>query len=247
MKIVLSLVRVVPLLVFLLAANTASAFYDPAIGKWISRDPIGERGGANISAFLANDSVNEIDPLGLACGKFKILSEYTHPSKAIGETRTGLIIGFELRYDPGNPDQCCKCGTIVLVQAIKSKRWSVPQFDASDAQRRDNIHQKGTAPFPPYNPPGIEDPRLGYSKYSYVDSPESGKWYLEACAICRQQGKPDAVVGCVAFTFQQKPHELCVPGGKDVCNGLIYEQEAADPGGLWKAAVDQWTHMPEAQ
>ena len=34
-------------------------------GRWISRDPIGERGGLNLYGFVGNDAVNRIDVLGL--------------------------------------------------------------------------------------------------------------------------------------------------------------------------------------
>jgi RHS repeat-associated protein len=39
--------------------------YDPDLGRWESRDPIGEVGGANLYSFVANDPVDRVDPLGL--------------------------------------------------------------------------------------------------------------------------------------------------------------------------------------
>ena len=41
-------------------------FYASANGKWLSRDPIGERGGLNLYAFDGNDGVNQVDVLGLS-------------------------------------------------------------------------------------------------------------------------------------------------------------------------------------
>jgi RHS repeat-associated protein len=40
-------------------------WYDPATGRWPSRDPIEERGGVNLYGFVGNDGVNRIDRLGL--------------------------------------------------------------------------------------------------------------------------------------------------------------------------------------
>jgi hypothetical protein len=50
-------------LVFL--ANSAQAHYDPNVGRWLSRDPIAERGGVNLYGMIGNDSVNHTDNLGL--------------------------------------------------------------------------------------------------------------------------------------------------------------------------------------
>jgi RHS repeat-associated protein len=40
-------------------------FYDPETGRWPSRDPIAERGGANLYGFVYNSPFNWIDRLGL--------------------------------------------------------------------------------------------------------------------------------------------------------------------------------------
>ncbi len=40
-------------------------FYNPSIGKWITRDPIEEAGGLNLYGFVYNNPVNWVDLLGL--------------------------------------------------------------------------------------------------------------------------------------------------------------------------------------
>jgi len=49
-------------------ATTASAFYNPQTGRWLNRDPIGLRGGANENAFVLNSPISHYDILGRACG-----------------------------------------------------------------------------------------------------------------------------------------------------------------------------------
>jgi RHS repeat-associated protein len=39
--------------------------YSPTLGRWISRDPIGEAGGINLFAYVGNGPLVGIDPLGL--------------------------------------------------------------------------------------------------------------------------------------------------------------------------------------
>jgi uncharacterized protein RhaS with RHS repeats len=46
-------------------ADSANAGYDPTIGRWLSRDPIGEEGGLNLYAYVLNNPINFWDPLGL--------------------------------------------------------------------------------------------------------------------------------------------------------------------------------------
>jgi uncharacterized protein RhaS with RHS repeats len=53
------------LLASLLLAEASHAFYDASIGRWISRDPIAERGGVNLFSFVENKPTIGVDPLGL--------------------------------------------------------------------------------------------------------------------------------------------------------------------------------------
>jgi len=45
--------------------NFRARWYDPASGRWLSKDPIGIEGGPNLYAFCGNDPVNFRDPWGL--------------------------------------------------------------------------------------------------------------------------------------------------------------------------------------
>ena len=39
-------------------------YYDPRLGRWINHDPIGELGGLNLYAYVFNDPIGVVDPLG---------------------------------------------------------------------------------------------------------------------------------------------------------------------------------------
>ncbi len=49
------------------AALNVQAFFDPTIGRWASRDPVGEDAGPNLYGFVNNDSINDADYLGECC------------------------------------------------------------------------------------------------------------------------------------------------------------------------------------
>lgn len=47
-----------------LGAAEVRAYYNPKTGRWLTRDPIGERGGVNLHGFVANSPTNHLDALG---------------------------------------------------------------------------------------------------------------------------------------------------------------------------------------
>ena len=66
--------RGIVLAILLTASYSASAFYDPTIGAWVNRDPIGEKGGPNVYGYVGNNSISRFDKLGLfslICDKCK--------------------------------------------------------------------------------------------------------------------------------------------------------------------------------
>ncbi|MEP2775846.1 MAG: RHS repeat-associated core domain-containing protein [Luteolibacter sp.] len=48
-------------------------YYDPKTGRWLNRDPIGERGGINLYSFVHNSPINRYDRLGLMGEEFWVV------------------------------------------------------------------------------------------------------------------------------------------------------------------------------
>jgi len=45
--------------------TTLFRFYSSDLGRWISRDPLGEAGGINLYGYVGNNPISRFDPLGL--------------------------------------------------------------------------------------------------------------------------------------------------------------------------------------
>ena len=75
-------------------------FYSPALGRWMTRDPLGEVGGINLYEFVGSDPVRYVDPLGLNIWS-KLLGKYVGK---IVEKVVGKIVGKEVGK---------RCGEIV--------------------------------------------------------------------------------------------------------------------------------------
>ena len=78
-------------------------YYDPATGRWPSRDPIGERGGVNLYGFCLNRATLAFDILGRESVGF-IIEQLTEgilvTSKSVGDwsavTKAGRAAGAEM-------------------------------------------------------------------------------------------------------------------------------------------------------
>ena len=116
--------RILACLVFgLIATNLAHAFYDPGAGRWVSRDPIGERGGMNLYGFVSNDPTDTIDKLGedgystnyLVCRDLYYV--------------TGLIYAHPDDEDPvavANPNDVIRDK---FFEQYLPKKWASPYYD----------------------------------------------------------------------------------------------------------------------
>jgi hypothetical protein len=96
------------LLTLLESVQLTSAFYDPTVQRWINRDPIGERGGANLHAFVHNQPVSNWDRDGREAG-----FEYPRPGMMVPppckpvmtpEVCYQRALAADREYFPGNAD-----------------------------------------------------------------------------------------------------------------------------------------------
>ena len=81
--------------------------YNPTLGRWISRDPLDDAEmseGPNLYLYVHNDSINVIDPLGLACKWFtKTDGQLTDWQNLVSHSLGHLPIGHSGYGANGNP------------------------------------------------------------------------------------------------------------------------------------------------
>lgn len=79
---------------FALLAEPTKAFYSPVQGRWLSRDPLGEKGAANLHSFVENRVLNAHDRLGLhSCGE---CSKWTSWGNLEWDAREGRFTGSDV-------------------------------------------------------------------------------------------------------------------------------------------------------
>ena len=66
-------------------------FYDPALGRWLNRDPIGEQGGLNLYGFVGNNGINRFDYLGMCWSNARAVAHYMSNGGDVSLATTGCV------------------------------------------------------------------------------------------------------------------------------------------------------------
>ena len=74
-------------------------YYDPATGRFISRDPAGPVDGPNLYAFVNNNPINYVDPMGLEAKKLFVVSWPTVPDGTNKQYKQMVEDDDQVAYD----------------------------------------------------------------------------------------------------------------------------------------------------
>jgi len=77
-------------------------WYDPKTGRWLSRDPIGERGAESLYGFVENDAINFVDTLGLFSSRYhRVITINALEHTILGPNYVKIIADANVGQDDG--------------------------------------------------------------------------------------------------------------------------------------------------
>jgi hypothetical protein len=177
-------------LLLLLLPLTAQCFYNPSAGRWLSRDPIEEQGGANLLAFANNNPGQSPDRLGLCvkeCGvksiMFKPYATWAPLSPGGWILRTTILspgkftynLGYEFEIDiqfledASHDPSSCRYVQLIQATAIANGRSITKDINGVPAGDG-NLHLDGNWP-----PPGWTDDNIA-KHLNLWKTPTGTKW-----------------------------------------------------------------------
>jgi hypothetical protein len=180
-------------------AETAQAHYDPNIGRWISRDPIGENDGGNLYHFSLNSPVTFFDFLGLKVsvtvddktGPKDVGADWAQIAQMIkticgsahlnddgsisfmnGSQTAGAVGGFVYGLEAGTANGCC-----CLKQLVDSENTWLVKLSRQEGNPGTIPPKKGVGFNNPVPPGHFGPPAPGFSTGGQVFAPIPGGQY----------------------------------------------------------------------
>ncbi|MGB0242224.1 MAG: RHS repeat domain-containing protein, partial [Verrucomicrobiales bacterium] len=112
-------------------------YYDAQTGRWISRDPIEERGGWNLYGFVGNNAVNATDFLGKWPKKIPKPNPFAIGSAAICQAAVAVIQRCAKKYEcKENCNPCCSGAAAIAAQIVASLANSLNPIGAISCSHR---------------------------------------------------------------------------------------------------------------
>lgn len=178
------------------------------MGRWINRDPIGERGGTNLLGFVDNLPTSDVDPLGL----WRFVPDVGVFSGSFGPTSVATLgSSFNLVFLPDRSYfLCADCTSVGFVQIYRAEYVTAQRIVQNEVDFSGNWTLDAD-PGPFYMYAEEKNPKKGVPS-SMHDTPMLGinwlmrrlPYYLfmefETCAVCSGGTARGEVYGCVRWS-----------------------------------------------
>ena len=119
------------LLVTLTLASTSHAYYQAEQGRWLNRDPIGERDAGALYGFTGNNGVNIYDRFGLRFGEGSLIGQATQEQVNAIRSACSALNSITGKVD-GKP--CYVCTIQTDTASVEDVENSLRNFDNTHVQ-----------------------------------------------------------------------------------------------------------------
>jgi hypothetical protein len=186
---------------FIIGAQSAFAFYDTSVGRWLSRDPIEEKGGMNLYGMAANDPVNKYDLLGQIVGDahVNVFQPLIDVSKLYKKTKYVMGWHFSATWKPPaiwtKWPQCSPCTKVLWLQQESEGYPYKPDFTPASYTKEPGVGGPWIAGDPKHTEANIID--LPSVNWDYYPNPTSITNIFKTQATCiegRDTGKIYATI-----------------------------------------------------
>ncbi|HXJ57699.1 MAG TPA: RHS repeat-associated core domain-containing protein [Verrucomicrobiae bacterium] len=204
-------------------------YYSPRDGSWLSRDPIGERGGANLYGFARNDPLDYRDALGLRAEfPHRDLSRYRvcKRSALIAQLQQGGV-------EPGDYQKdCCQLITVL----IKLPLCTAPGLDGKGLGGHTGIGiEDEYYDFGPARSVGPIEAVIGVPGSPWWDDPNFGAWDTQ-----RVHSTDDIMLSDILSNMEEGFGRE--PFGPDGMPLDVFKIEMAVTAAEAERARDYWRH-----
>jgi RHS repeat-associated protein len=214
-------------------------YYAPEWGRWLSRDPIGERGGLNLYRFCFNDGINWFDYLG-----WNPVNGGISVPNGTGSTANGQNDHFDKVADDGadkGKNQRANSGKEMLdfMQELSKNGCCIKTLTVA-GHGWDSVQRDGT---PAGDGPGL--PGVADGSGLYEDGPSGDRWATDPNARRLSDLEKDIADGKTTFC---KPCEVRIhacniaPGFAEKLGSItkckvIYARGACSGRNPWRSGV----------
>jgi len=189
-------------------------YYNGSTGRWISRDPIEERGGLNLYAFVRNNPLSSIDARGLTacekCGVNSISLTFSGFHRDASSYWLVLIgeVGFKTKHNDG-PQYNSECCKVIQYQKTRATVNGKPVTTAVTGGPLDGSwHVDASAWSPQVDDPATPGNNVAGTNIRYDDDGEID-WMQDSSDAPGHSGLGDGTTFDRTSSFQWKVYDVC--------------------------------------
>jgi RHS repeat-associated protein len=124
-------------------SNFGFRYYNAGLGKWLTRDPLGEKGGINLYGFVGGNPVNFVDPLGLEQVFLFPINNFTNISHLLGAASFPDTPGLMQVHGHGSQYTVAGMSAEALAEKLQAAGWEpgmpVVLYACNTAKGKNNI------------------------------------------------------------------------------------------------------------